>query len=263
MNPIHEAHGFRFIEAGSGQGKYPVICLHGILGSAEEWAKAAATLRDMGCHVYVPTFPFDGFEFSECDVHGVVDYLRRFTLEFALDPAVFVGNSLGGQVAIAYTLNFPASVAGLVLAGSAGIEEVLLGTSTIRRMDREYLRSSAAQVFHDPVHANDTLVDRIYGVTNDRGHALRILRLARNSQNLMLQDRLSEITAPTAIIWGREDRITPPHVAEQFAQGIADSTLHFLNECGHAPMIEQPIAFGEQVARFLRQLGGDATTESD
>ena len=206
--------------------------------------------------ILVPAIPFDKFPLSDSSIQGVTDYVRSFVESLRLASAVLVGNSLGGQIALSYTLNYPESVSGLVLAGSAGMYEVSLGKSMIRRRDREFIRKSAAKVFYDPVHANDMLVERLYVIANNRGHLRRILRLARDSQRQVFHERLGEITAPTMLIWGRGDQITPSDVAKLFAESIPNAELHFIDECGHAPMIEQPSLFSDHIVRFLHQLAG-------
>ena len=251
---FREKRGFRFIEAGAPSAERPVICLHGILGTADEWRPVVRRLAAQGHHVYVPAIPFQEFPLRSMTVIGVMEYVRSFVEALRLDPAVLVGNSLGGQVALCYVLEYPDSVIGLGLAGAAGMYEVPLGTSLIRRGDREYLRKSAAVAFFDPAHADDALVERLYDTANDRRHAIRILALARDSARRVIQERLGEITAPTMLIWGREDRITPADVAESFADAIANAELHFISNCGHAPMIEWPDVFSDHLTRFLRQV---------
>jgi len=53
------------------------------------------------------------------------------------------------------------------------------------------------------------------------------------------------------LVWGKDDRITPPEVAERFQALLPDSRLTFLPCCGHAPMLEQADAFNEAVADWL------------
>jgi pimeloyl-ACP methyl ester carboxylesterase len=81
--------------------------------------------------------------------------------------------------------------------------------------------------------------------------ALRILRLARDARRDNLETRLGEIRVPTLLVWGRDDRITPPEVGERFRALIPDAHLWHLSECGHAPMLERPETFAEVLADWL------------
>ena len=63
---------------------------------------------------------------------------------------------------------------------------------------------------------------------------------------------------PTQLIWGRNDQITPPDVAIEFQRSLPNADLHFLDRCGHAPMMEQPMAFNKLMLAFLGKSIGTA-----
>jgi len=256
---IRNSPGHRFIEARGTHVELPVVCLHGILGTADEWSRAAECLAAEGYHVFVPSIPFDSVPLRELSVEGIAGYVDRFVKAMQLGPFVLAGNSLGGQIALRYVLDHPDSVVGLVLAGSAGLYEVPLGTSFITRSSKEYLRKSTAVAFYDPAHADDALVERLHKVLNNRSIASRMIRLTRDSQRQNFRERLGEIQTPTAVIWGREDAVTPPDVAYQFASDLPNAELRFISKCGHAPMIEWPNKFGQHIAQFLRNFTSDTT----
>ena len=113
------------------------------------------------------------------------------------------------------------------------------------------IREKAAMTFFEPHHASDTLVDELGEITGNRARALRLVKMARSAKEEILADRLGEIRVPTLLVWGREDGITPPDVAEQFHRGIAGSELHWVSHCGHVPMMEQPDRFNSVLADFL------------
>ena len=56
---------------------------------------------------------------------------------------------------------------------------------------------------------------------------------------------------PTAIIWGKQDNVTPPNVAEEFNSLLPDSNLYWIDKCGHAPMMEHPEKFNSTVHDWL------------
>ena len=67
-----------------------------------------------------------------------------------------------------------------------------------------------------------------------------------------LTANLSRITAPTLVIWGREDQTIPVAQAEVARKGIPNVEVHIFDKCGHTPMIESPAAFNELVLKFLK-----------
>jgi pimeloyl-ACP methyl ester carboxylesterase len=86
-----------------------------------------------------------------------------------------------------------------------------------------------------------------------RFSALRVLRVARAARTRNIEPLLHTIEAPALIVWGGNDRVTPPSVAERFHQLIPRSTMVFLPRCGHAAMLEQPAAFSSIVRHWLAE----------
>lgn len=99
-------------------------------------------------------------------------------------------------------------------------------------------------------------MDEVYGIVNDRGKGIRIIATAKSAVRHNLENQLHNITAPTCLIWGNNDTITPPFVAEKFNELIKNSELHFLDKCGHSPMMEIPEKFNVILADFLKRVEG-------
>ena len=254
--PILETYGYRYLDTGSTLDQTPIVLLHGLLGEANQWTATIDALAAHHYRVLVPVIPLDTLPLRKANMQGVVEYVRGFTEALNLDTMVLVGNSLGGQIALLYALRYPDAVVALILSGSSGIYEVEVGTTTFRRQDRDFIRERAAVTFYDPVHVTDELVEKIFNLINERNRALRILKLARSSLNESLNDHLGQIDVPTELIWGRNDRITPPDVAVAFQRSLPNADLHFIDRCGHAPMMERPEAFNELTLTFLRKIIG-------
>jgi pimeloyl-ACP methyl ester carboxylesterase len=77
--------------------------------------------------------------------------------------------------------------------------------------------------------------------------------MARATRRDNLEHELAGVRAPTLIVWGQEDRITPLGVGERFHALIPGSQFWVLTRCGHAPMLEQPHAFTAIVREWLRE----------
>jgi pimeloyl-ACP methyl ester carboxylesterase len=243
--------GFKYVDLNSASERPPVLLLHGLLGNPEGWFDAAAALAASKCRAIVPYLPIDEMPRGQANVGGLVKYVRKFTDFLDLDSMVLVGNSLGGQIALKYSIDHPEHIAGLILSGSSGIYEADVGTATFRRQDRDFIRAKAEKTFYDPAMVTEELVDRIYELATNRLRALRIVWVARSSMNDLVIDDLGDITAPTLLIWGTEDQITPPDVAYRFDRLMPSTQLHFIEKCGHAPMMEHPDAFNEIMINFL------------
>ena len=108
--------------------------------------------------------------------------------------------------------------------------------------------------FYDPAHATDELVDEMLEIVNDRPRAFRLLKIARSADEETVTEQLSQLDMPSLLIWGRDDVITPPEVAEEFRDRMPNARLKFIDKCGHAPMIEHPDTFNALTLEFLEEL---------
>lgn len=253
---LRTVQGYQFIEAGASSSRPPIVLLHGMLGDLSNWARTIRTLADHQYRVLVPVLPVYDLPMRQTSVSGLVTYVRGFLEALELPEVVLAGNSLGGHVALLYALEYPDSVCALVLSGASGIYEVEIGTSMLRRRDREFLRKRAAMTFYDPEHVTEDLLDDVVSIVNDRGRALRLIRMARSVQAETVTDRLPKLDMPTLLVWGKDDLITPPSVAHTFEEQLQNATLHFIDECGHAPMMEHPDEFNRLMLEFLRRTTG-------
>ena len=162
-----------------------------------------------------------------------------------------MGNSLGGHVALVHVLKKPERIKTLILTGSSGLFENGMGDTYPKRGDKEYIRHKTSLTFYDPSLADDKLVDEVFEITNNRLKVIKIIALAKSAIRNNLGDELNQIKLPTCLIWGNNDTITPPFVAEEFNKLIVNSELHFIDKCGHAPMMEVPNEFNECLHDFL------------
>ena len=112
-------------------------------------------------------------------------------------------------------------------------------------------RSRTAYTFYNPSFATKELVDEVFNIVNDRAKAINIIATAKSAIRHNLGDKLHDINCPTLLIWGNQDVITPSFVGADFQKAIAGSELHYIDECGHAPMMEQPEQFNAILAPFL------------
>ena len=97
-------------------------------------------------------------------------------------------------------------------------------------------------------------MDEVFDTVNDRNKAIRIVTTAKSAIRHNLGDKLHLITAPTLLLWGDHDTVTPPFVGEKFNDLIENSKLHFIKNCGHAAMMEQPESFNTLLGHFLTEV---------
>jgi pimeloyl-ACP methyl ester carboxylesterase len=232
----------------------PMVLVHGLFGALSNWSH---TLAHMGqkYHVYVPLLPIYEVSPVEPSLSALTQYLIDFFTHEGLSPAIWIGNSLGGHLALLAARLHPHFFRALVLTGSSGLFEEGMGSTFPRRSSYEYVAERVAYTFYDPAHATPELIQEVYEIVNDNYKALRILKIAREAQRSSVAPWLGEIDIPTALIWGLNDTITPVSVAYGFYRMLPRAKLYFIDACGHAPMMERPEAFHAHLTRFLQEVG--------
>lgn len=246
-----EENGLRYIESGT-QGE-TLLLLHGLFGALSNF-QGIIDHFSTRYNVVVPLLPIYEMPILQVSVMGLVDFTSRFVTYKGYDKVHLLGNSLGGHVALLYALAHPERIASITLTGSSGLFESAFGTAFPKRGDYEYIKNKTADTFYDPAVANKELVDEVFDIVNDRNKAIRVVATAKSAVRHNLGDKLDKIKAPTLLIWGKQDNVTPPFVAEKFHELISDSRLYFLDECGHAPMMEKPEAFNLILEGFLKEV---------
>jgi pimeloyl-ACP methyl ester carboxylesterase len=248
---IKEEHGFRYIESGT-KGEN-LMLLHGLFGALSNFEGIIKHFSDR-YNVVVPMLPIYELPIFEVSVMGLVEFVTKFVNYKGYDQVHLLGNSLGGHVAQLYALAHPEKIVSVTLTGSSGLFESAFGTAFPKRGDYEYIKKKTADTFFDPTVASKELVDEVFGIVNDRNKAIRVVATAKSAVRHNLGDKLHNLKAPTLLIWGKQDNVTPAFVAEKFNELLPNAELHFIDECGHAPMMEKPADFNRLLDQFLERV---------
>ena len=242
---------FLWRECGTGK---PVLLLHGLMGEVDHWE---AILNHLGrfCRPVALGLPIFDPSLPEISLPSLGEWVRGFMDAQRIPRAVVGGNSLGGHVALEMALAHPDRVSGLILTGSSGLFERSFTRGVPHRPTSEWVREKMEEVFYDPALVTSQWVEAVLRVVSTRESALRVLHAARASKHRNMEDCLPAIDTPTCIIWGEEDRITPPDVARRFHALLPHSDLFLVPRCGHAPMLEQPEAFNAILTGWLLRGG--------
>ena len=252
---IKQSDKFRFIEEGEGE---PLVLLHGLFGALSNFVDLVEYFRKHYT-VIVPMLPLFDLDILHTTVGGLAKFVNKF-LEYRNYRNVhLLGNSLGGHVALLHVLKNPERIRSITLTGSSGLFESAMGDSYPKRGDYEYIKKKTQLTFYDPAMASKELVDEVYEIVNVRMKAIKIIALAKSAIRNNLGEELNQIQQPTLLIWGADDSITPPFVGREFQRLIPNSELHFIDKCGHAPMMEVPAEFNIILHKFLTKLNEPAT----
>mgnify|MGYP000369969920 FL=1 len=241
---------FDYLEVGEGE---TLMLCHGLFGALSNFSDLIEKFRHTH-KVVVPILPLFDLDILHTSVSGLEKHIAAFIEHKNYTNIHLLGNSLGGHVALVYVLKHPERVKSLTLTGSSGLFENAMGDSYPKRGDYEYIKNKTAQTFYDPAVATPELVDEVFEITKNRIKVIKIIALAKSAIRHNLGEELNQIQQPTLLIWGKNDIVTPPFVAEEFKKLIPNSQLHFIDKCGHAPMMEVPVEFNSILEKFLGSL---------
>lgn len=241
---------FRYTQKGAGT---PIVILHGLMGGLSNFQGVTDYFPDKGYQIIVPELPIYDMPMLQTTVKNFAKYVEDFIQFKNLKDVILLGNSLGGHIGLLHTKMFPKLVKALVITGSSGLYESAMGDGYPKRGDYEFIKKKAQDVFYDPAVATKEIVDEVFATVNDRVKLVKTLAIAKSAIRHNMAQDLPAMQTPTCIIWGRNDGVTPPDVAELFHELLPDSDLYWINECGHAPMMEHPEEFNELLNAWLKQ----------
>ena len=250
---ILQDKGFKFIETDPGNEK-TLLLLHGLFGALSNFISIIEQFKGK-MNVVVPILPIFEMPLLKLSVSGLVDHVQKFVEYKEYKQVNVVGNSLGGHVAILFTLSNGQVVKSITLTGSSGLFEEPLGSTFPKRGDYEFVKKKTESTFYYPEVATKELVDEVYDIVNDRNKAIRVIAIAKSALRHNIGDRLHQINQPALLVWGKDDTITPAFVGEQFHERLPNSRLFIIDNCGHAPMMEVPERFNQVLLEFLTDIG--------
>ncbi|SDD65397.1 Pimeloyl-ACP methyl ester carboxylesterase [Mucilaginibacter pineti] len=247
---LKEEHGFSYIDEGEGE---VLLLLHGLMGALSNWEDVVDRFKT-NYRVIIPMLPIYDMPLLTTGVRSLSKFVHKFIKFKQLSNITVLGNSLGGHVALVYVLAHPENIKAMVLTGSSGLYENAFGGSFPRRESIDFVREKVQYTFYDPAIATDEMVNDIHKLINDRHSVLRLLAMAKSAIRHNMKKDLHKMNLPVCLIWGKDDKITPPEVAVEFSEELPNAELHWIDKCGHAPMMERPVEFNELLSVFLDKI---------
>jgi pimeloyl-ACP methyl ester carboxylesterase len=250
----------------------PLLLIHGTSSSLRTWDGVTAQLKNQ---YRIIRFDLPGFgltgpnpnrDYSTSYYNQVIDSLLS---ALHVSRVIIVGNSLGGSIATQYAIYQPAKVRGLVLVDAAGLPPAKKTTGAIgfklaqmpviNRLltiitPRELVKKSLQDAYGDTGKVTDNLTTQYFDMLTREGNRQALIDRMRQGWQEKNSDFLSNVQAPTLIVWGSKDRLIPVENAELFQQKIKNSQVHIWENLGHVPMEEDPGAFSDILRKWVMQL---------
>lgn len=249
---LKKEKSFSYIEVGEGT---PIIVLHGLMGGLSNFDSVTDYFSKKGFKIVIPELPIYTMSLLKTNVKSFAKYLYDFIEYKGFKEVILLGNSLGGHIGLYHTKLYPDKVKALIITGSSGLYESAMGSGYTKRSDYEVIKKKAEEVFYDPKVATKEIVDEVFATVNDRNKLIKTLAIAKSAIRHNMAKDLPNMDIPICIIWGKNDTVTPPEVAEEFHELLPDSDLFWIDKCGHAAMMEHPDEFNEILDNWLTKRG--------
>jgi 2-hydroxy-6-oxo-6-(2'-aminophenyl)hexa-2,4-dienoate hydrolase len=255
-----------YLRAGTGS---PLVLIHGGGAGADTWGNWKQTLPQLTGRFDVIAYDMVGFGHSDKPdaAHFTYDQAaRERQLEALLEalrvgPVYLVGNSMGGLTALGLAARRPDMVKALVLMGSAAIRTPTNpALQSILNYDftREGMRRIVQSLTHDKFKVDEEMVDYRHRLSIEpgvRAGYIATQNWIRERGGLYCEESLlQEVTVPTLIVSGKNDKVVPVTSAYRMLELIPQAWGKIFPDCGHWAMIEHPRAFCRAVLQFFEDL---------
>lgn len=271
----------RYIKVGAINTRYwaegnqgqPVVLIHGIGGYVENWLPcfAALTARHR-------VYALDLMGLGRTDkplnasysISSLAQFVKNFMDTLGIERAHVVGHSLGGAIALRFTLMFGQCVDKLVLVNSAGLGRgmgLALRLGMLPVLGKLFTHPSRAatrlilkMMVHDRGVMTEKLCDEYYQMASLPGNQHCFLKILRENGSFFGQSKnvyshhvrgLPTIMKPVLLVSGRQDWVMPAAHVRAAAKYLPNARLHIFESCGHLPMFERTQAFNELLLNFL------------
>jgi len=252
-------------EMGSG---YPLICIHGAGpgASAESNFKLNAGPFSEKFRIILFDMPqygkSDKIVLTQPRLKYNAQLLNGFMTKLGIEKAHIVGNSMGGQVALKFGLDFPSMLERVVVIGSGAVTSIFTptpveGVKMIGRYykgggpSREKLRELLTTIVYDSSFLTDEIFEERYKASIDP----EVVELFGKRQGELPRETLAadlnKLKAKLLVIWGMDDRFGALDVGLQMTRIVPDAQMHIFARCGHWAQIEHAAAFNRLVLDFL------------
>lgn len=264
----------RYVEAGDPTADEAVVFVHGTGGHLEAFTR---NLLPHAEHFRTLALDMVGHGFSskpdhDYEIRHYVTHLLDFLDATGVARAHLHGESLGGWIVAQFAIDHPERVASLTLNTAGGLntdpavmQRVYSVTmKAVAEASLATVRARLEWLMHDPARVTDDLVElrhRIYtqpGFLKAMEHILCLQNMDIRMRNVLTEESLTRITAPTLIIWTDHDPTAPIATGERFQKAIAGSRLVIMDDCAHWPQWEKADAFNALHLDFLNGVDAPA-----
>jgi pimeloyl-ACP methyl ester carboxylesterase len=258
----------RYLDVGptqAGKTTSTVVLLHGFASSLETWTGLIPKLAREHRVIALDLKGFGWTDRPEGDYSpgAQAELVQALLRQRGVERASVVAHSWGSSVALALTVAAPQLVQRVVLYDAWVYDEQLppffrwamlpgVGEALFGLYYKQQPESRLSLGFYQPARVPQQLVDDVERALERPGTTAAALAAVRGEGFLELEQRYHTIQQPVLLLWGREDAVSAPHIAERLVRDLPHARLQWFARCGHFPMLEAAAASDGAVLGFLQ-----------
>ncbi|XP_060127259.1 monoacylglycerol lipase ABHD6 [Zootoca vivipara] len=259
----HEGYRFCYFCRGEPGRKPSVLILHGLAFNKDIWLN---TIKFLPKDLHLVRLDMPGHGETTCllgDSYAAVDQTKKIhqfveCIGLNQKPFHLVGTSMGGMIAGVYAAQYPSEVSGLSLLCPLGLRYPDDNNDTFKRLREQLIKSR--DVFqlglYHPSTKNTQLLKGYVADWRQQNAFLAkcFFDLSNPKSKFSLHDNMSNISAPTQVLWGKDDQVADSSGAEILAHAIPNSQVHMLERCGHIISFERPRKSAKLLLEFYNSV---------
>jgi 2-hydroxy-6-oxonona-2,4-dienedioate hydrolase len=240
---------------------FPLFLIHGLGGSIESWAN---NIEFLSKKFRIIAFDLPGFGLSDkpkvnYTINFYVNFLEKFIKKLKIKHLFLIGSSLGGHIAVEFTMRNRKIVDKLILISPVGcLPKSFKGTLALKRYFKIVEAKSSNDIYRILTSIDNAMVDRSYAKVMYKRLSLPgakyafISALKGSAKAPRYNNKLAKISTNMLLIWGREDIMIPLKYIRPFIEH-GKSRIIIIENCGHRPHVENPKLFNKVVRDFLME----------
>lgn len=236
----------------------PIVLLHGMADEKNTFVVSAGELTS-NLRVILPDLQGHGEnergESRDYSIRSHVNFLEKFVRTIGLETFNLGGNSMGGHIAVAYTLTHPEKVEDHIIVNAPGLNldgHVVYGGFGKKMETREDFNAVMDRVVYIRPFLPGPVADYMIQESNKHFDFINALAEAvKTGEDFDLKDRIAAIDNRSLIIWGKHDEVVPFNVAKAYDERIANSEMIIIEDASHSPQIDKPKEVGKIISTFL------------
>jgi len=224
-----------------------IYALHGWAYSTEKWQPLKEALKAKGYTLELLLIP--GLTAELTTAWDIDDYIKWLNDELPSEPVILLGHSNGGRLALNFAWVYPERIKQLILIDSAGIYH-----GGLHQLKRTAFRNAAK--IGKKITSSEKAQKVLYKLARVRDYKEAPEHMKIVMQNMINSDQslnLAEITVPTAIIWGANDKVTPLTDGVKMQQQLSNSTFRVIEGARHSPQFTHIDEVVERIEEALRE----------